>query len=161
MGFGQTHGMAEDPLSPAAASAPAAEAPLATADDIRAILETTTTWAVVGCSDDPSRDSHRVAAQLQRWGYRVLPVNPALEVVLGERCWPSLDAIPEEEGVEVVDVFRRSSEAGRHVDEAVAIGASAVWLQLGVVDQAAAARARAAGLRVVMDRCPLIERPRL
>jgi hypothetical protein len=102
-----------------------------------------------------------VAAQLQRWGYRVLPVNPALEEVLGERCWPSLAAIPAEEGVEVVDVFRRSSQAGVHVDEAVAIGAAAVWLQLGVVDRAAAARARAAGLRVVMDRCPLIERPRL
>ena len=136
-------------------------APHATPEDIRAILETTTTWAVVGCSDDPSRDSHRVAAQLQRWGYRVLPVNPVLEEVLGERCWPSLADIPADAGVEVVDVFRRSSEAGVHVDEAVAIGASAVWLQLGVVDEAAATRARAAGLRVVMDRCPLIERPRL
>lgn len=140
--------------------APPAVAP-ATSEDIRAILETTTTWAVVGCSDDPSRDSHRVAAQLQRWGYRVLPVNPALDEVLGERCWPSLGVIPEEEGVEVVDVFRRSAQAGAHVDEAVAMGATAVWLQLGVVDDAAAARARAAGLRVVMDRCPLVERPRL
>ena len=138
-----------------------APAPHATADDIRTILETTTTWAVVGCSDDPSRASHRVAAQLKGWGYRVLPVNPTLDEVLGERCWPSLDAIPPEEGVEVVDVFRRSEQAGVHVDEAVAIGASAVWLQLGVVDEEAAARARAAGLRVVMDRCPLIERPRL
>jgi hypothetical protein len=91
----------------------------------------------------------------------VLPVNPMLDEVLGVRCWPSLGAIPAEEGVEVVDVFRRSSQAGVHVDEAVAIGASAVWLQLGVVDEAAAARARQAGLRVVMDRCPLIERPRL
>jgi hypothetical protein len=138
-----------------------APAPHATADDIRTILETTTTWAVVGCSDDPSRASHRVAAQLKGWGYRVLPVNPTLDEVLGERCWPSLDAIPPEEGVEVVDVFRRSEQAGVHVDEAVAIGASAVWLQLGVVDEEAAARARASGLRVVMDRCPLIERPRL
>ena len=153
--------MADDQPSPPPPPAPGAEAPLATSDDVRAILETTTTWAVVGCSDDPGRDSHRVAAQLQRWGYRVLPVNPALEEVLGERCWPSLAAIPAEEGVEVVDVFRRSSQAGVHVDEAVAIGAAAVWLQLGVVDRAAAARARAAGLRVVMDRCPLIERPRL
>ena len=138
-----------------------APAPHATADDIRTILETTTTWAVVGCSDDPSRASHRVAAQLKGWGFRVLPVNPTLDEVLGERCWPSLDAIPSEEGVEVVDVFRRSDQAGAHVDEAVAIGASAVWLQLGVIDEEAAARARAAGLRVVMDRCPLIERPRL
>lgn len=132
-----------------------------TPDDIRTILETTSTWAVVGCSDDPSRDSHRVAAQLQRWGYRVLPVNPTLDEVLGERCWPALADIPESEGVEVVDVFRRSDQAGAHVDEAIAMGASAVWLQLGVVDEAAAARAVDAGLRVVMNRCPLIERPRL
>jgi hypothetical protein len=138
-----------------------APAPHATDEDIRAILETTSTWAVVGCSDDPSRASHRVAAQLQRWGYRVLPVNPTLDEVLGERCWPSLADIPADEGVEVVDVFRRSQQAGVHVDEAVDIGARAVWLQLGVVDEAAAERARAAGLRVVMDRCPLIERPRL
>lgn len=135
--------------------------PHATPEDVRAVLETTRTWAVVGCSPDPSRESHRVAAQLQRWGYRVVPVNPALDEVLGERCWPSLGDIPPEEGIEVVDVFRRSSLAGAHVDEAVAIGAKAVWLQLGVVDEAAAARAREAGLRVVMDRCPLIERPRL
>lgn len=132
-----------------------------TPEDIRAVLETTTTWAVVGCSDDPSRDSHRVAAQLQRWGYRVLPVNPMCDSVLGERCWPSVADIPAAEGVEVVDVFRRADQAGHHVDEAIAIGATAVWLQLGVVDEEAARRARAAGLRVVMDRCPLIERPRL
>jgi predicted CoA-binding protein len=153
--------MADDQPSPPPAPAPGAEAPLATSDDVRAILETTTTWAVVGCSDDPGRDSHRVAAQLQRWGYRVLPVNPTLDEVLGERCWPSLADIPADAGVEVVDVFRRSEQAGVHVDEAVDIGAGAVWLQLGVVDEAAAGRARAAGLRVVMDRCPLIERPRL
>ena len=132
-----------------------------TAEDIRTVLETTSTWAVVGCSDNPSRDSHRVAAQLQRWGYRVLPVNPTLDEVLGERCWPSLADIPADEGVDVVDVFRRSDQAGAHVDEAIAMGASAVWLQLGVVDEAAAARALDAGLTVVMDRCPLIERPRL
>ena len=139
----------------------ATAAPHTTSDDIRTILEATTTWAVVGCSADPSRDSHRVAAQLQRWGYRVLPVNPALDEVLGVRCWPDLGSIPADEGVEVVDVFRRSEQAGAHVDEAVALGATAVWLQLGVVDEDAAARARSAGLRVVMDRCPLIERPRL
>lgn len=116
-------------------------------------------WAVVGCSPDPSRDSHRIARMLQRRGYRVIPVNPAIDSVLGERAYPSLHDIPEP--VEVVDVFRRSSAAGMHVDEAIEIGAVAVWLQLGVVDEAAAARARAAGLQVVMDRCPAIELPRL
>lgn len=118
-------------------------------------------WAVVGCSPDPSRDSHRIAAMLQRRGYRVIPVNPSCGSVLGERAYPSLRDIPASEGVEVVDVFRRSSAAGAHVDEAIEIGAAAVWLQLGVVDEAAAARARAAGLSVVMDRCPAIELPRL
>ena len=127
----------------------------------REILTTTTTWAVVGCSPDPWRDSQSVAAALQRWGYRVIPVNPAVDEVLGERCYPSLLDIPADEGVEVVDIFRRSADAGRHVDEAIEIGAKAVWLQLGVSDEAAAARARAAGLAVVMDRCPKIEYPRL
>jgi uncharacterized protein len=126
-------------------------------DDVREVLTGTRVWAVVGCSPDPGRDSHRIAALLQRRGYRVIPVNPAAGEVLGERCYPSLDAIPASEGVEVVDVFRRSSAAGEHVDEAIAIGAKAVWLQLGVIDEAAAERARAAGLQVVMDRCPAIE----
>jgi predicted CoA-binding protein len=128
-------------------------------DDVRAILTGTRTWAVVGCSPDPSRDSHRIASMLQRRGYRVIPVNPMATEILGERCYPSLGAVPE--AVEVVDVFRRSSAAGGHVDEAVRIGARAVWMQLGVVDEAAAERGRAAGLRVVMDRCPAIELPRL
>ena len=130
-------------------------------DDVRAVLTGTRVWAVVGCSPDPGRDSHRIAALLQRRGYRVIPVNPAVDEVLGERCYPSLAAIPASEGVEVVDVFRRSSAAGAHVDEAIEIGARAVWLQLGVIDEAAAERARAAGLEVVMDRCPAIELPRL
>jgi predicted CoA-binding protein len=128
-------------------------------EDIRYALEQTTTWAVVGCSPDPGRDSHRIAALLQRRGFRVIPVNPAATEILGERCFPSLAAIGEP--VDVVDVFRRSSEAGAHVDEAIEIGAKAVWLQLGVIDEEAAARARDAGLRVVMDRCPAIELPRL
>jgi predicted CoA-binding protein len=130
-------------------------------EDVRAVLEGTKTWAVVGCSPDPGRDSHRIAALLQRRGYRVIPVNPAVDEVLGERCHPSLRDIPPSEGVEVVDLFRRSSEVGSHVDEAIEIGARAVWMQLGVIDHAAAERARAAGLRVVMDRCPAIELPRL
>ena len=128
-------------------------------EDILYALHETRTWAVVGCSPDPSRDSHRIAALLQQRGYRVIPVNPAASEILGERCFSSVHEIGEP--VDVVDVFRRSEEAGAHVDEAIAIGAKAVWLQLGVIDPAAAERARAAGLRVVMDRCPAIELPRL
>jgi uncharacterized protein len=128
-------------------------------EDVRAILTGTRTWAVVGCSPDPQRDSHRIAAMLQRRGYHVIPVNPMAAEVLGERCYPSLSAVPEP--MDVVDVFRRSSAAGAHVDEAIEVGVGAVWMQLGVIDAAAAARAREAGLRVVMDRCPAIELPRL
>jgi predicted CoA-binding protein len=127
--------------------------------DIRFALLETRTWAVVGCAPDPARDSHRIAALLRRRGFRVIPVNPNATEILGERCVASLREI--DEPVDVVDLFRRSSEAGAHVDEAIEIGAAAVWLQLGVVDEAAASRARDAGLRVVMDRCPAIELPRL
>ena len=127
-------------------------------DDVEAILGLRT-WAVVGCSPDPRRDSHRIAGLLQRRGYRVIPVNPACDEILGERCYPALADVPEP--VEVVDIFRRSDAAGAHVDEAIAIGARAVWMQLGVMDGAAASRARAAGLLVVMNRCPAIELPRL
>jgi predicted CoA-binding protein len=129
------------------------------ADDVRAILTGTRTWAVVGCSPDPGRDSHRIASMLQRRGYTVIPVNPLVTEILGERCYPTLDAAPD--GIEVVDIFRRADVAGAHVDEAIAIGARSVWMQLGVIDEAAAERARAAGLRVVMDRCPAIELPKL
>jgi predicted CoA-binding protein len=129
---------------------------------IRRVLTTTRTWAVVGCSPDPRRDSHRIARLLLDRGYEVIPVNPAAgPEVLGRRCYPSLADVPAGAGIEVVDVFRRSDRAGVHVDEALALGAKAVWLQLGVVDEAAAERARAAGLDVVMDRCPAIELPRL
>jgi predicted CoA-binding protein len=127
--------------------------------DVRAILTGTRVWAVVGCSPDPGRDSHRIASMLQRRGYTVIPVNPLATEILGERCYPTLRAIPRP--VETVDIFRRADRAGTHVDEAVQIGAQAVWMQLGVIDEDAAARARAAGLRVVMDRCPAIELPRL
>jgi predicted CoA-binding protein len=131
-------------------------------EPIRSVLEDYRTWAVVGCSPDRSRDSHRIASMLKSRGYRVIPVNPSCEEVLGERCYPTLaDAVADAGPVDVVDIFRRSSEAGTHVEEAIAVGASAVWMQLGVVDEAAAARARDAGLKVVMDRCPAIEMPRL
>jgi predicted CoA-binding protein len=128
-------------------------------DTIRSLLRTTRTWAVVGLSPDPTRDSHRIAALLQREGFKVIPVNPAETEILGERAYGSLTDIPEP--VDVVDIFRRADQAGVHVDEAIAIGARAVWMQLGVVDPAAARRANDAGLEVVMDRCPAIELPRL
>ncbi len=126
---------------------------------IRRLLTETRTWAVVGCSPKPDRDSHRIARLLQGHGMRVIPVNPAADEILGERSYRSLSEIPEP--VDVVDIFRRAQEAGAHVEEAIAIGAGAVWMQLGVIDELAAARARAAGLAVVMDRCPAIELPRL
>jgi predicted CoA-binding protein len=128
---------------------------------IRRVLTETRTWAVVGCSPDPRRDSHRVARLLQERGFRVIPVNPNADEVLGEHCYPSLNDIPASERVEVVDIFRRADHAGAHVDEAIARGARAVWMQLGVIDEAAAQRALDAGLEVVMDRCPAIELPRL
>jgi predicted CoA-binding protein len=128
-------------------------------ETIRMLLEDFETWAVVGCSPDPRRDSHRVAGLLQSKGKRMIPVNPAATEIHGERAYGSLHDVPEQ--VDVVDIFRRSHEAGAHVDEAIAIGARAVWMQLGVVDHAAAARAVEAGLLVVMDRCPAIEWRRL
>jgi predicted CoA-binding protein len=128
---------------------------------IRTVLEECATWAVVGCSPDQRRDSHRIAALLQRRGKRVIPINPHAREILGERAYPSLHDLPAGTDVDVVDIFRRANAAGVHVDEAIAIGARAVWLQIGVVDNAAAARAAEAGLLVVMDRCPAIEWPRL
>ena len=135
--------------------------PDATETDIRDILTTARVVAVVGWSPNPDRPSHGVAAYLARQGYRVIPVNPgqAGKIALGEGVQPSLAAI--DGPVDMVDIFRRSEEAGAVVDAAIAIGAGAVWMQLGVRDDAAAARARAAGLRVVMNRCPAIELPRL
>ena len=126
---------------------------------VRRVLEGMRTWAVVGASPDPGRDSNRIAGMLKARGYRVIPVNPNCDEILGEPAYARLADVPEP--VDVVDVFRRSDEAGRHVDEAIEIGAGAVWLQLGVIDHAAAERARAAGLEVVMDRSPATELPRL
>lgn len=132
-----------------------------TDEEIRELLGRRTTWAVVGCSPDSGRDSHSIARLLRDRGNRVIPVNPNAEEVLGERCYATLADVPEEEAVEVVDVFRRADQAGAHVDEAIERGARVVWMQLGVVDEAAAGRAEAAGLRVAMDRCPRIELRRL
>lgn len=126
---------------------------------IREILATPRTIAVVGCSPDPTRDSHHVAQALVSRGHRVIPVNPRVEEILGLRAYPSLAAVPDT--VEMVDVFRRPEEVASLADQAIAIGARILWLQLGVVDERAAERARAAGLSVVMNRCPVIEYQRL
>ena len=109
--------------------------------------------AVVGISDRPERDSYRVAAYLAQAGYVIIPVNPNVTQVLGKRCWPTLDHAPTP--IEVVDVFRRSELVEPVVDAAIRVGAKAVWMQDGVVNETAAAKARAAGLLVVMDRCML------
>lgn len=128
--------------------------------EIRDILTSVKTIALVGWSPKPDRPSHGVAAFLKRRGYRVIPVNPgqAGQQALGETVVATL---AEAGPVDMVDIFRRSEEAGAVVDQAIATGAKVVWMQLGVVDEAAAERARAAGLRVVMNRCPAIEIPRL
>jgi uncharacterized protein len=128
--------------------------------EIRDILTSVKTIALVGWSPKPDRPSHRVAAFLKARGYRVIPVNPgqAGHEALGERVVATL---AEAGPVDMVDIFRRSEEAGAVIDEAIATGARVVWTQLGVTDDAAAARASAAGLKVVMDRCPAIEIPRL
>lgn len=130
-------------------------------DEIRSVLGAAKTIALVGASPRPERDSHDVMAFLQSRGYRVIPVNPVCvgETILGERVRASLAEI--EEPIDLVDVFRNSEAAGSVIDEAIAVRAKAVWTQLGVVNEPAAERARAAGLRVVMDRCPKIEIPRL
>jgi hypothetical protein len=130
-------------------------------DTIRDLLGAPRVWAVVGCSPSPYRDSHRIAALLLERGNDVIPVNPAADEVLGRPCHPGLTDLPAGTQVDVVDIFRRADAAGAHVDEAIAIGAKAVWMQLGVIDEAAAERARAVGLAVVMDRCPAIEIRRL
>ena len=128
---------------------------------LRDILTTSRAIAVVGASPRPHRPSHRVMRYLQSQGYRVIPVNPfaAGQLILGERCYSSLGEIPEP--VDLVDIFRRSEFAGAAVNDAIRVGAKVVWMQLDVVDEAAAARAEADGLKVVMDRCPAIEIPRL
>ncbi len=126
-------------------------------DVIRRVLADCATWAVVGLRDNPRRAAYGVAAFLQRQGKRIVPVHPEPDEVLGERTYPTLADIPFP--VDCVDVFRRSSAAGAVADEAIAIGAKAVWFQLGVIDTAAAARVRAAGLDMVMDHCPKIEWP--
>lgn len=129
--------------------------------DIEHILRNTKTIALVGASANPARDSHEVMRFLQGKGYRVIPVNPGLagQTLNGEKVHATLRDIPEK--IDMVDVFRNSEAAGPVADEAVEIGAKYIWMQLGVVNEEAAQRARVAGLRVVMNRCPKIEMPRL
>lgn len=135
--------------------------PLTAEADIKALLENARTIAMVGASDRPSRPSFGVMAFLQRHGYRVIPVNPQItgEHVHGEFVFRDLRQLGD--AIDIVDIFRRPEAAGDAVDEAIAVGAKAVWLQLGVINHEAAARAEAAGLQVVMDRCPAIDIPRL
>lgn len=135
--------------------------PLESGADIRALLEETKTIALVGASANPARDSHEVMAFLQRQGYRVIPVNPGLagQQLLGETVAARLAEV--EGQIDMVDIFRNSDAAGGVVDEAIAAGAKAVWMQLGVINHEAAARAEAAGLKVVMNHCPKIEIPKL
>jgi predicted CoA-binding protein len=135
--------------------------PLERDEDIYALLAETRTIAMIGASDRPDRPSYGVMAYLQSRGYRVLPVNPQItgEHVHGEYVWRALSQIGEP--IDMVDIFRRPQAAGEAVDEAIAAGARSVWMQLGVINQDAAARAEAAGLKVVMNRCPKIEIPRL
>lgn len=123
------------------------------------ILRTSRTISVVGLSDDPDKPSYEVAAFLQKHGYRILPVNPAISEVLGVKSYPNLTAIPE--SIDLVDIFRRSDAVPPIVDQAIQIGAKAVWMQKGVVHPDAAAKATHAGLRVVMDRCIMEELTKL
>ena len=135
--------------------------PLTRDEEIAELLQSARTIALVGASDRPDRASNGVMKFLQDQGYRVYPVNPRItgEHVHGEFVWRELAQIGEP--IDIVDIFRISAEAGAVVDEAIAVGAKAVWMQLGVIDEAAAERAEAAGLKVVMDHCPKIEFARL
>jgi predicted CoA-binding protein len=135
--------------------------PLTAPKDIYDLLASTRTIAMVGASDRPDRPSWGVMRFLQQWGYRVIPVNPQIAgtELHGERVRPDLSGIAEP--IDMVDIFRRPLAAGEAVDEAIAAGAKSVWLQIGVVNEEAAAKAEAAGLKVVMDRCPKIDIPRL
>lgn len=124
-------------------------------DEIKSILEQTNTIAVVGLSDNPDRTSYMVSQAMQAKGYRIIPVNPNAEVILGEKSYPSLKDIPHP--VDLVNVFRRSEHTPPVAEETVAIGAKVLWLQLGVHNDEAAATAQQGGVRVIMDRCIKVE----
>lgn len=128
-------------------------------DALRDLITGTNTIAVVGLSPRENRDSHRVASYLQQQGFRIIPVNPNADEVLGERSYPSLSDVPEH--VDLVDVFRRPEYVPDIAREAVEIGARAIWMQIGVVSEDAARIAGDGGLQVVMDRCLMVEHGRL
>jgi predicted CoA-binding protein len=126
---------------------------------IKSLLAVSTTIAVVGMSPKSERPSNSVAVYLMAQGYRVIPVNPGHGEILGLTCYPDLDAIPE--SVDIIDIFRKSSVVGPVVNQAVEIGARAVWMQLGIINEEAADRALSAGLVTIMDRCLKVEHSRL
>lgn len=128
---------------------------------IQSALESARTVAVVGCSPNPLRPSHVVARYLQESGYRIVPVNPGHRELLGEACFPSLSEIPGDVWIDIVDVFRRSSEVGKVADQAITRGVGFFFMQQGVLDDDAARRLEKAGIPVAMDRCILVERERL
>ena len=125
---------------------------------IEKVLRTAKTIVTVGLSSDPEKPSHKVPAYLQEQGYRVIPVNPRLEQALGQKSYASVSEVPD--AIDVVQIFRPSAEVGPIVDEAIAAGARVIWMQLGIADEAAAARARAAGLDVVMNQCMKVQHMR-
>ena len=127
----------------------------AQATKIRRILEESRTIAVVGLSPKPQRPSHRVACYLMAAGYTVIPVNPGQDTILGLPCYPDLRAVPA--GVDLVDIFRRPEAVLPVVEDAIAIGARFIWMQQGIVNREAAAKAEAAGLIVIMDRCTMVD----
>jgi predicted CoA-binding protein len=126
---------------------------------IRACLERAKTIAVVGLSPRPDRPSHRIARRLQQWGYRIIPVRPAVTEVLGEKAYARLSEVPDR--IDLVDIFRAAKQIGPIVEHCIALRMPALWIQQGIVNEAAAARARDAGLFVVMDRCIAVEYRRL
>lgn len=127
-------------------------------ETVEKILKETETIAVVGMTRRSTRAGHYVPAYLQKQGYRIIPVNPHAEEILGEKAYPDLEAVPEP--VDLVLLFRRSEAVPPHVEEAIAIGADAVWMQSGIVNTTAAEKARAAGIDVIMDRCMMVEHRR-
>ncbi len=128
-----------------------------TREALRTILDAASTIAVVGLSPDPTRPSHAVARYLRRAGYRIVPVNPHHATILDEPSYPTLTAAARAGAIDIVDVFRRSEFVGPIVDEAIAIRTRLIWLQVGVLDPAACARATAAGIACVMDRCLMVD----
>jgi predicted CoA-binding protein len=128
-------------------------------EELKKLLETARTIAVVGLSPRPERPSHRIARRLQDWGYRIIPVRPALDSVLGEKAYPRLRDVPT--GIDIVDVFRAASQLEPIVDECIALRLPALWIQSGIVNERAAERARAAGIFTIMDRCISVEYRRL